>query len=175
MYGRFNVSFEVNATVRKDAGLTASNEATPIVRSARWSLVGVLALTLAGCGTAPSDVAESRPDFSRPSAARDGEADYSGRPPTPLKAGPKSVERGDSGSGGLSRAEFYRGTGQLVRDPGSGRGDVGLSEDGRVTLNFANAEIRDVIDIVLGDTLNLNYVIDLARWKIHARFGFDFS
>jgi len=154
------VSFEVNATAWKDASLIASSEATPRVRLARWSLIGVLALTLAACGTSPSEVAESRPDRPVSSAARDGEPDYTGRPPTPLTAGARGVDREDSRSGGLRRAEFYRGTGQLVRDPGTGRDDLGLSEDGRVTLNFANAEIRDVIDIVLGDTLNLNYIID---------------
>ncbi len=154
------MSFEVNATARKDASLIASSQATTRVRLARWGQIGILALTLTACGTSPSDVAEKRPDLPGASAARDGEADYSGRPPIPLDAGARGVEREDGRGGDLRRAEFYRGTGVLVRDPGSGRGDVGLSEDGRVTLNFANAEIRDVIDIVLGDTLNLNYVID---------------
>ena len=160
MYGRFNVSFEVNATARKDAGLTASCETAPICRLARWSLIGVLALTLAGCGTSPADVAETQPDLPPSGAARDGEAEYTGLPPTPLTGDAKGVARDDDRRGGLKRAEFYRGTGELVRDSGVGRGDAGLSEDGRVTLNFANAEIRDVIDIVLGDTLNLNYIID---------------
>lgn len=154
------MSFEVNATARKDASLTASSGTTARVRLARWSLIGALALMLAGCGTAPSGLAERRPDVPGPSAARDGESDYSGRPPIPLSAGARGVERDDGRGGELRRAEFYRGTGVLVRDTDNGRGDVGLSEDGRVTLNFANAEIRDVIDIVLGDTLSLNYIID---------------
>ncbi len=35
-------------------------------------------------------------------------------------------------------------------------------EEGGRTLNFDNAEIRDVIKVVLGDMLNLNYAIDPA-------------
>lgn len=62
--------------------------------------------------------------------------------------------------GGLDEPEFYRGTGELARDTDVEQLDTGISPNGKITLNFANAEIRDVIDIVLGDTLNLNYVID---------------
>ena len=62
--------------------------------------------------------------------------------------------------GGLDQPEFYRGSGELARDTDVEQLDTGVSPNGKITLNFANAEIRDVIDIVLGDTLNLNYVID---------------
>ncbi len=61
---------------------------------------------------------------------------------------------------GLYGPEFYRGTGELARDTDVEQLDAGIGLNGKITLNFANAEIRDVIDIVLGDTLNLNYVID---------------
>lgn len=56
-------------------------------------------------------------------------------------------------------AEIYRGTGVFARrryqeTPSS------LQADGDVTLNFANAEIREVVDAVLGQALGLSYIID---------------
>lgn len=149
------MSLEVRATARKDAGLSVVIERGACL--VRWSRIGVAALLLAACGTSSSEVADTGPRLPAAGEARDGESGYSGRP-TRLDAGAQGVER-DDGRGGLRRPEFYRGTGVLARDPG-GRVDVGLAEDGRVTLNFANAEIRDVVDIVLGDTLNLNYIVD---------------
>ena len=63
-------------------------------------------------------------------------------------------------STGLSGAEFYRGTGALVRSRASKTVEVPVTGNGRVSLNFANADIREVVDVILGDTLNLNYIID---------------
>jgi general secretion pathway protein D len=37
---------------------------------------------------------------------------------------------------------------------------VTIAEGGDVTLNFVNAEIREVVDVVLGQTLGVNYMID---------------
>ena len=66
----------------------------------------------------------------------------------------------DSGAEvGLRRPEIYRGTGLLTRQTGSA-GNGGIADDGQVTLNFANADIREVVDVVLGDTLGLSYIID---------------
>ena len=61
---------------------------------------------------------------------------------------------------GLSEPEFYRGTGELMRFQAEGRAEAPVSKTGRVSLNFADADIREVVDVVLGDTLNLNYIID---------------
>ncbi len=61
---------------------------------------------------------------------------------------------------GLSEPEFYRGTGELMRFQAEGQAEAPVSKTGRVSLNFADADIREVVDVVLGDTLNLNYIID---------------
>jgi general secretion pathway protein D len=77
-----------------------------------------------------------------------------------LRAARADAPEAVSASTGLDGPEIYRGTGVLAQDPDAARVDVALGENGKVTLNFANAEVRDVIDIVLGETLNLSYIID---------------
>lgn len=62
----------------------------------------------------------------------------------------------------LTGPEFYRGTGELT-GPGPAGGEAAIADGGgQVTLNFVNAEVREVIDVVLGETLGVNYIIDPA-------------
>ena len=61
---------------------------------------------------------------------------------------------------GLNEPEFYRGSGALVRFRDDGIAEAPFSETGRVSLNFVDVKIREMVDMVLGDTLNLNYMID---------------
>lgn len=57
-----------------------------------------------------------------------------------------------------TEAELYTGSGRFV---GTGRGDARVDErDGTFTLNFADADIRRVVDVVLGETLGLSYIVD---------------
>lgn len=56
-------------------------------------------------------------------------------------------------------AEIHQGTGKFVKPP---RPRAVTSDDGDITLNFADANIREVVRVVLGDILGLNYVIDPA-------------
>ena len=51
------------------------------------------------------------------------------------------------------------GSGNVVRPPPPA-GGVQPSQDGDITLNFANASVREVIDAVLGQLLHLNYAVD---------------
>lgn len=64
----------------------------------------------------------------------------------------------DDKASALDKPEFYLGTGVLARPVAAP--DVAVQPDGMVTLNFANAEIREVVDAVLGQTLGLSYIID---------------
>lgn len=64
----------------------------------------------------------------------------------------------DQNSSALQEPEFYQGTGVRARPVPVA--DVAVKSDGMVTLNFANAEIREVVDAVLGQTLGLSYIID---------------
>jgi len=62
--------------------------------------------------------------------------------------------------GADGRAQFFRGTGQMVMPPRTGTANVVEDGDGGVTLNFSDARIEEVIHSILGGVLNLNYVID---------------
>lgn len=58
----------------------------------------------------------------------------------------------------VAEAALYPGTGVFV-----GRAPVavvGVTAEGGITLNFVDASLREVIRSILGDTLNVNYVID---------------
>src|SRR5262249_28610553 len=59
----------------------------------------------------------------------------------------------------LSAPELYPGTGLGVQ-PAAQTNPVTLGSNGDVTLNFVNADIRGVIDTVLGTTVKLSFVID---------------
>lgn len=60
----------------------------------------------------------------------------------------------------VNEPELVRGTGVLARRPTRSRTEVDFISDGDITLNFANAEIREVVDAVLGQALGLSYIID---------------
>jgi general secretion pathway protein D len=74
---------------------------------------------------------------------------------------PGSAVTAQSGTTSASRGSelqdaIYIGTGQS----GSGGQTVSSFEPGDVTLNFENADIREVVQSILGNTLGENYVID---------------
>jgi general secretion pathway protein D len=79
--------------------------------------------------------------------------------PTPGYAPPRN-ELLVSAPRGLVSPELYAGTGDLAKPAPSARSRVAIASDGRVTLNFVNAEIREVVAVVLGETLNVSYTID---------------
>lgn len=56
--------------------------------------------------------------------------------------------------------EIFRGTGSFIAmAPGSGQA-VATAGEGRFTLNFKGADVREVVRATLGDLLKLNYSID---------------
>src|SRR5919109_1032745 len=80
--------------------------------------------------------------------------------PTPL--GPDELPQPPSDTpeaGTLSQAELYPGTGFGVKAQPQAN-PVVLGQGGEVTLNFVNADVREVIDTVLGTTLKVNFIID---------------
>jgi len=60
----------------------------------------------------------------------------------------------------LKNAEIYRGEGAPPPPSTPQQNPVTVSGTGEVTLNFVNADIREVIDTVLGNTLKVGFVID---------------
>ncbi len=57
----------------------------------------------------------------------------------------------------LTRAEVYRGTGRTLGE--TPRSTSGPASDG-VSLDFVNVDVRELVDLVLGEVLGRNYVID---------------
>jgi general secretion pathway protein D len=55
--------------------------------------------------------------------------------------------------------EIIKGTGELVGHHVPHESDASVGEDGGITLNFINADVRDVAKAVFGDFLNVNYTI----------------
>jgi len=112
-----------------------------------------LAVSLAGCETDKVDAPANEAVATQPKQ---------------LKAVPVRVDPGPldglaplaQGLGGVTEAEVFRGTGVLTRRLARKPLNVIVQENGQVTLNFANAEIREVVDVVLGETLGVSYIID---------------
>jgi general secretion pathway protein D len=58
-----------------------------------------------------------------------------------------------------TNVQIFPGTGQFVKAPHAKSTSTIASADGGITLNFVNADVRDVAKAVLGDYLKLNYEI----------------
>ena len=55
---------------------------------------------------------------------------------------------------------FYPGSGDFINPVVGTWQSIKISVEGEVTLNFVDADLREVIRAILGDTLKANYVID---------------
>ena len=80
--------------------------------------------------------------------------------PAPLDTGgPRTpvAEEGDNDA--AAKSAVFPGTGTFVKRPRS-IAEAETTPAGDITLNFANADIREVVRTILGDILKLNYVID---------------
>ena len=78
----------------------------------------------------------------------------------PMDAGPLAPQQvnSDAGSSGLTQPEIYLGgSAPVVTSAGEGVTNVGPEE---VTMNFVNADVREVVNEVLGNALGLTYVVD---------------
>lgn len=65
---------------------------------------------------------------------------------------------GEDPSTTLTQPEIYRGGAIPVRaEPPQGVTDIGAAD---ITVNFANADVREVVGAILGDALHLTYIID---------------
>ncbi len=123
-----------------------------------WStaaLAALLAVSLAGCETATVD---APPEEARAVVVQPQQ-------PDPLPAGDEArplegLAPLGEGVGGVTEAEVFRGTGVLTRRLATDPLNVTIQDNGEVTLNFANADIREVVDVVLGETLGVSYIID---------------
>jgi general secretion pathway protein D len=85
-------------------------------------------------------------------------APVSPTPQTSYAAGNKQTEK--PAATARSVAEIFPGTGNLVGAPSARQeSSAPVTADGDITLNFVNADIRDVAKAVLGDFLKVNYAV----------------
>ncbi len=119
----------------------------------RGSLLALLAVSLVGCESAREpEPARSAADLALPPAVA---APATGRPTpllTPDEDEPPPVER-----------VIERGTGVFTAPPaGRSRASIATDAAGEITLNVVDAELREVVRLVLEDALGASYVIDPA-------------
>ena len=131
----------------------------PLLRSPRASLTVLLAFcALAGCKQTSSSEQPSVGDLlsqlMNRSLAPPAEAPAAVNKPEPIRIKPG----GDTG--GDAQKQVYYGAGTAVApSPQPATAEVApAGED--VRINFENAPLRDVVRLIMTDTLHLNYVID---------------
>jgi general secretion pathway protein D len=95
-------------------------------------------------------------NFGRPSDTAEVTAD---EPATPEMSAP-STEAVAEASG--PEPEIHHGTGVFVNTEPLAFATVETTATGDITLNFIDADVREVARAVLGDILGLNYVVDPA-------------
>jgi general secretion pathway protein D len=112
-----------------------------------WGCVtlAVLLTLLASC----SDVSTPTPASPSPAAKAP--------PPSPLETEIASTAAGHEPH---PNGEIFPGDGALFgAQPANHRAETSVADDGGLTLNFVNADVKDVAKAVLGDYLKLNYEI----------------
>ena len=112
----------------------------------RLAPAALLWLVLAGCSsddevTAPAKPAATQPAV--PSAASQADADAASGVATPPEA----------------KFEVYPGSGDFTAAARAHADPTHVGEEGDITLNFVNTDVKDVAKAVLGDYLKLNYEI----------------
>lgn len=83
-------------------------------------------------------------------------------PAAPFQTGPSELAPSVTQTSGrtITKPEIYPGRGVSVKAPVTP--GPAVSDEAKVTLNFVDTDVREVIDAVLGDILNLGYVVDPA-------------
>ena len=111
-------------------------------------------LAVAGC-TIPQPGSEEKPTSATAASRATG--------PVPLGAAHVDAPEVANPATAVpaQRTQIIGGTGALVGTASrSGTGTGATAAAGDITLNFVNADVREVLPRVLGDILHLNYTID---------------
>jgi general secretion pathway protein D len=111
-----------------------------------------LALVAAGCVERTGAVRPAGPTLAGPAAAPSDRATQ--------RAGRDVGAPAPAAQPAARKPGFYRGTGEFLSGEAFARRVREVPATGDVTLNFADADIREVVRTVLGDLLGLNYLID---------------
>ncbi len=106
-------------------------------------------------------------------AAPDGQIERTEAGSAPAATGAVAATGAETGPAAVGEAapnaapspiepRIYPGTGVFIKPPAPPGPSVEVTPVGDVILNFADANIREVIRSILGDTINANYVFDVA-------------
>jgi general secretion pathway protein D len=96
-------------------------------------------------------------ETEEPAAAESGQGDGAAQPAEP---GAPTAEGPVAATGPQeSRYQIFRGTGGVVGRPRKSLVLVTEESDGDITLNFVDADIREVLKATLGGILNVNYTV----------------
>ena len=111
-----------------------------------------------GCSPLAGFSEQVGPLTARSEAARDAtrDTDPSNRGATELidrSTAPAEARRS-------ATREIVPGTGRFVGEQTDGQRVQAIRRQGEIVLNFENAALRDVVKTILGETLDVNYVID---------------
>jgi len=117
------------------------------------TIFAAMAAGLAGCQTTGQDSA--RWEVQAPTPVSGRQSAYGAWKPAGVQ-----LNAADRGRDALVAPEYYYGPEGAVAQP-AGRSGVTTNESGdTVSLNFVETGILEVVDVVMGKTLELNYVID---------------
>jgi len=126
-----------------------------VLRYGIGAVLLALALTTSGCKL--TNVSWSHPSESPQLAERTAGSDAEVGSQAVEK--PKSIDLGRPGQPRLIDPQTDTGTGQLIAQASDKNPPFTETED-TATLNFVNADIREVVATILGNILKVNYVID---------------
>ena len=114
-------------------------------------LCAVAGILLSGCERIHPDIVKGYTVGESQRAAAEAEARGDAVPPSVGQATPEREPR---------PAQFYQpGTGVFVGQP-QPQSPATIQDGGNITLNFENTNLREVVKVILGDLLNVNYSID---------------
>lgn len=132
---------------------------TTIVSGGRLRIASALCalLLISGCVRLAESEGIKRNPPPRQSQAEVG-IDESG---TDSTAGETSPAGAETSSGAPAKPEYkiYRGSGRFVRGKSDAPATIQVGDGGDISLDFADADIRQVVQATLGDILGLNYVV----------------
>src|ERR1700761_4148570 len=129
-------------------------------RLSHAAAIALAVLSLVAC----ADTANKAPPVSGPSAADLARhaRDPDPAPPAAAPAAPVAQTTAPAtapAANDTSPPEIIKGTGELFGRHTPHEYEASVGDDGGITLNFINADVRDVAKAVFGDFLNVNYTI----------------
>ena len=95
---------------------------------------------------------QGQPEIPGSAAGEASATDFSDRFPAAVRGGGEKAAAAEP-------PRIFRGTGKFVKATPSRRAPQ-TPEKGDVTLNFENTDIREIVKVILGDLLQVNYVMD---------------